>query len=654
MKFLFLNDMGILIYIDIYPMRGLIMNPFIILLLIFQMIVCPKLSYAAGWMGFPLKSRPTKIFERICKDKEDFPIDQQLIVEKILGDAKITINNPEDCYPAWKQVKTLKKIDLSGFNLSSIEALQDFKLLKELDLSNNYIKDTSSLKNMKKLRNLNLSNNCIDDASAISHLRLNFLNLNDNIIFANKLSTFKEASHPSLNLVISHQQQYKPNCSLQFEGKEFIDSANNLKVDHDNLDDKTSASTHAEQMSQKSIALPGSSIIDELLAKLKEYQVKLVDVIMLEEINDSTALFEAFSNLGLTNINQDTVIQSLFTFVGLLEDLEDSVPSLRISPFKDYHDSDVPLTILKQYQFNPSLLQYWSQTQSFKQRLEELKKSNSFKENFYADFYQKISKNVITAAVYPNGEDRSLEYKKSDLVLMLASIKNENNGTADQRSLSWNIKAIEREPFTTRGQPDTWFEELQYKLFKLYEKYDELPFDKQVLLISYLLHGGRHCSDAKWNAINGAFVAFCPDEAKLVQESNISGGSFREVNDAILKHINILKAEMLTKFINGYIEERSEYREETCTYFNTTWDHLAPNIGLNTVGSRYSAYLIQNASNDFPQKYYDLFTPQMLYKAASEDLLKIIKKSYLGPLSQLISNQEFLVISLFRYYQAIY
>ena len=65
---------------------------------------------------------------------------------------------------AKKKVKTLKKLDLSNFNISSVEAIQDFKLLKELDLSNNYIRDVSSLKNMRKLKSLDLENNCIDDA----------------------------------------------------------------------------------------------------------------------------------------------------------------------------------------------------------------------------------------------------------------------------------------------------------------------------------------------------------------------------------------------------------------------------------------------------------------------------------------------------------
>ncbi|MFK7824863.1 MAG: hypothetical protein AB8G05_11945 [Oligoflexales bacterium] len=639
------------------------MNPLKIIFMIILALASSRISYATDWRSiFALNSRPAKIFERICKDKEEFPIDQQLIVEKILGDAKITISSPEDCYPAWKKVKILKNLNLSELNLSSIEVLRDFKLLKELDLSNNYIHDASPLKNMKKLKSLDLSNNCLSDTNSFSHLKLKFLNLNDNIIDPNTQKIFTEVTNASLNLNISNQHPNKANCSRQNDlpNENFPGPAKDLIDAKPKDDEHTLASSYVEdikliqEQSVSSEYMADPNIIDELLLKLREYQVALVDVIMLEEITDSISLFEAFSNLGLTNINQDTVIQSLFTFLGLLEDLENSIPNLRISPFRDYHSSDLPLNILKQYRFNPSLLQYSSQTTPYKQRLQELKNTSYYKENYYADFYRKITKKVFEEAVYPNGEDRILEYKKSDLILLLASIKNENCGSADQRSLSWNLKAIEREPFTTRGQPDTWFEELQYKLFKLYEKYDDLPYDKQVLLLSYLLHGGRHCSDAKWNAINGAFMSFCPDAAREIQESHIAGGSFRQVNNAILNHLNILKTEMLTKFINTYIEEKSEYREETCTYFNTTWDQLAPQIGLNTLGSRYSAYLIRQASADFPQKYYDLFTPQMLYKAASEDLLRIIRKSYLGPLSQLIPNQEFLLISLFRYYEAIY
>ena len=635
------------------------MNPFKILLLVIQILVWPGITYA-GWKSvFSLSPRPAKIFERICKNKEEFPLDQQLIVEKILYDAKITINKPEECYPAWKQVKLIRKLDLSSFNISSVEALRDFKLLRELDLRDNYIRDISSLKSMKKLKNLDLSNNCIEDASALQNLKLTFLNLNDNMIDADKQSLFRHAAYPAMNLVITRQYERKANCSWQVgtSNKQVAEPQQNFSEFQDAKDHESILSEHSEPQQEgleNSDDSNASPIIDELLLRLKDYQVNLLDVIMLEEINDSVTLFEAFSNLGLTNLNQDTVIQSLFTFIGLLEDLEDSIPNRRVRPFKDYHSSDLPMNILKQYRFNPNLLQYWSQTVSYKQRLGELKKSRNFKENFYADFFSKVSSRVLRAAVYPNGEDRNLDYKKSDLILMLSSIKKENNGSPDQRSLSWNHRAIEREPFTTRGQPDTWFDELQYKLYKLYENYDSLPYDKQVLLVSYLLHGGRHCSDAKWNAINGAFISFCPEEAKQIQESSNSGGSFREVDDAIIKHLNILKAEMLTKYINTYIEEKAEYREENCTYFNTTWDHLAPKIGLNTVGSRYSAYLIPKASSDFPQKYYEMFTPQMLYKAASEDLLKIIRKNYLGPMSQLIPNQEFLVISLLRYYEAIH
>ena len=631
--------------------------------MIFQILVWPRISYANLKSFFSLAPRPEKIFERICKNKEEFPLDQQIIVEKILYDAKITVNKPEECYPAWKKVKALRKLDLSNFNISSADALQDFKLLKELDLSNNYIRDISSLKKMRKLKSLDLENNCIDDARELKNLRLSFLNLNDNMMDEDRQELFKDVAYPGMNLIMARQQQYKPNCSWQVGAarKQYADPAPIQDAGHlkdPELEERSSSVEEPQpqdhENSSSSSSSQDSPIIDELLQKLKEYNLNLVDVIMLEEINDSKALFDAFSNLGLTNLNQDTVIQSLFTFIGLLEDLEDSIPSRRISPFKEYGSSDLPTNILKQYRFNPNMLQYWSQTISYKQRLSELQKSGQYKNNFYADLYLKISSQVLHAAVYPNGEDRSVEYKKSDLILMLASIKKESNGSADQRSLSWTLRAIEREPFTTRGQPDTWFEELQYKLYKLYEKYDSLPYDKQVLLVSYLLHGGRHCSDAKWNAINGAFISFCPDEAKKIQESNNSGGSFREVDDSIIKHLNVLKAEMLTKYINGYIEKRSEYREENCTYFNTTWDHLAPQIGLNTVGSRYSAYLIPNADSDFPQKYHDMFTPQMLYKAASEDLLRIIKKNYLGPMSQLIPNQEFLVIGLLRYYEAIY
>lgn len=642
--------------------RGLIMSPIKISFLLLHFLIWYKISHAANVLPkFFNAPRQVKLFEKICKNKEKFAIDQQLIVEKILYDEKINVTSPEECYSAWKKVKFLKKLDLSNYNLRSIEVLKDFKRLRDLNLSNNYINDISRLKSMSKLKHLDLSDNCIQDASSLILLRLKVLNLDNNLLSTDNQSLLRESNLSSTDLSFGNQLSHKQNCSsLSANGiKGLVPSANsNQEIDISensdsiNLFEKENKESFDKNSTETEMDFT-SPIIDELLSKLKEHQVNMIDVVMLDEINNKTNLKHALDNLGLTNISQDNVITSLFTLVGLLEDLADSNPNRKIYPFKDYQQSDLPKNILKKYQFNPEVLEYHSETVSFDQRLQDLNRSDSYEKGFYEKFYRKISDKVLQEAVYPNEEERTLEQKKSDIILMLASIKNENNGTPDQRSLAWNIKAIEHEPFTTKGQPDSWFAELQYKLYQLYLVYDSLPQDNQVLLISYFLHGGRHCSDAKWSSIDGAFRCFCSKSVKQNKQKNQLGG-FRKLDDTLLKHIDQIKAQMLSKFINQYIEEKPDYIEETCSHFNTTWDHLAPQVGLNTIGSRYSAYLLKQATSDFPHKYYEMFTPQIVYKNTSEDLLKIVKKNYLGPLSQLIPNLEFLVIGLLRYYGAIY
>ncbi len=85
--------------------------------------------------------------------------------------------------PSLTGIKTLRRLEITGTNISDISGLAELTQLKELNLEGNLISDISSLSNLKKLIELRLDNNQIADISPLSGLtNLKEVNLRNNAI----------------------------------------------------------------------------------------------------------------------------------------------------------------------------------------------------------------------------------------------------------------------------------------------------------------------------------------------------------------------------------------------------------------------------------------------------------------------------------------
>lgn len=630
------------------------------------------------------KTEP-KIFERVCLNPENYSLDQQRMVEKVLHEVRGNDTSESDCNKLWKKAKILKKLDFSDFNIRDISVLQNFKKLEELVLKNNYISDLSPLNHLRTLRILDVSDNCLRDLSFIDAKKIESLDIRQNLIPPADVKILADKMNPGQIISMEPQYEEKLHCGIM-EGQssakthqpsgsdpsysssgnlseqtssgrrtlpENPDSWNEERVHRTDDVEESSVSSGVDESEKE---LSSSPVIDSLLQQLRHQGVKLTDVIMLEDIQNSKDLFAALEGLGLSGCTEDTVIQSLFTFSGLLEDLAFNEGGAPIRPFENIGKVSVN-DALKKYKLNRRILHHRSDTKSFSHLLKELDLDGGFDPDFYVKFYHLMtgSASVLRMAVYPGGDEgRGLAHKKSDLIQLLASVKRYENGSAAARQLSRTVVAGEPERFTSEGQSDNWFAELQYKLYILYQNYGWLSQDKKATLISYLLHGGRNCSDAKWNAIRDAFNAYCPEAANALKEQAGSPQLQRDVDDVIIRNVNSLKRDYLGRYLNSYVDSRPRYKDEACTYYNTTWDALAPTLGLGSVGSRYSTFLMTEAVRNFDPEFYQMMTPSLVYKATSDELGSLLKRHYLGVLSQLIPDQDYLILALLRYYQVIY
>ena len=85
--------------------------------------------------------------------------------------------------PSLTDIKTLRRLEITGTNISDISGLAELTQLKELNLEGNLISDISPLSNLKKLIELRLDNNQIADISPLSGLtNLKEVNLRNNAI----------------------------------------------------------------------------------------------------------------------------------------------------------------------------------------------------------------------------------------------------------------------------------------------------------------------------------------------------------------------------------------------------------------------------------------------------------------------------------------
>ena len=85
--------------------------------------------------------------------------------------------------PLLTGIKTLRRLEITGTNISDISGLAELTQLTQLDLERNLISDISPLSNLKKLIELRLDSNLIADISPLSGLtNLKELSLTDNSI----------------------------------------------------------------------------------------------------------------------------------------------------------------------------------------------------------------------------------------------------------------------------------------------------------------------------------------------------------------------------------------------------------------------------------------------------------------------------------------
>ncbi len=84
---------------------------------------------------------------------------------------------------AFRQLKTLKRLEIGHAGITNIDALSELTQLETLRLWDNQINDLSPLHNLKNLKNLTLWGNLISDLTPLAELtQLNELNLDNNII----------------------------------------------------------------------------------------------------------------------------------------------------------------------------------------------------------------------------------------------------------------------------------------------------------------------------------------------------------------------------------------------------------------------------------------------------------------------------------------
>lgn len=108
------------------------------------------------------------------------------------------------------QLKNVKTLDVSGYNISDISGIDKFENLQELNLNKNKIHDLSPLEHMTTLENLNLSTNDIENIEPLKKLySLRYINLSNNRIRKiSYLDDIRGLRHINLN---NNEIDYLPN-----------------------------------------------------------------------------------------------------------------------------------------------------------------------------------------------------------------------------------------------------------------------------------------------------------------------------------------------------------------------------------------------------------------------------------------------------------
>jgi peptidoglycan/xylan/chitin deacetylase (PgdA/CDA1 family) len=78
------------------------------------------------------------------------------------------ISNPNDPWISIRELSMIKKLDLSGKNITNLDGMQYLINLEKLNLTNNNISDFRILKKLNKLRDLKIDNKTVDKETLIS------------------------------------------------------------------------------------------------------------------------------------------------------------------------------------------------------------------------------------------------------------------------------------------------------------------------------------------------------------------------------------------------------------------------------------------------------------------------------------------------------
>jgi hypothetical protein len=173
-----------------------------------------------------------------------------------------------------------------------------------------------------------------------------------------------------------------------------------------------------------------------------------------------------------------------------------------------------------------------------------------------------------------------------------------------------------------RGKSTAFKSELLYKLKVMAKKVEEAAQKKKItpeektFIIQQLLHAGRHCPDAKAQVFNEVlFPMVCPDEwdellkAEYPQQDRRAQAYLLASKEKV-KALDELIRETMQKKAKG---DKKLEPAESMTFRASTWDALAPQIGVPRLNATYGGGFVRN---DITLKdFYDYYQPKKLIES---------------------------------------
>ncbi|MFK7825865.1 MAG: hypothetical protein AB8G05_17055 [Oligoflexales bacterium] len=281
---------------------------------------------------------------------------------------------------------------------------------------------------------------------------------------------------------------------------------------------------------------------------------------------------------------------------------------------------------------------------------EELYQSLNISQDFYLELYQALNHNAFLREVeFPDETDDYLnsdhDRKRDYLILFLGSIKNQNNNEQLTRTISTNVWG-----YATNGNSSSWFAEMRYKLFKIYEKISDLSSDDKKTLLSHFIHAGKHCSDAKKDQIETALGLFNPEakaDLEIREQALATNLEERMESTAAIEKAKILSGRIdaaYEKALNGNLHivngnfSADYIRTEGITFKAATWDFYAPKLGLKKKGTMYGSmrFIISDEELFGPGAYTSNTLIDRIRSANGKEILD----TYLGCMQHVVNYQD--------------